>query len=114
MLVTAIVLFVVAAVFGLVNLIPILKNKPTPKPTVFIHGAVAAVGLLLVIIAVAKESASSPVSALVLFIIAALGGFVLFGFDMQKKPVPKWLAVLHPIIAAVGLVLLIVFVAGVH
>ncbi len=112
MLITAIVLFVVAAIFGLMNLVPILKNKPTPKPSVFIHGGVAAIGLLLVILAVAKATGPSPVSALILFVIAALGGFALFGIDMQKKPVPKWLAVLHPIIAAVGLILLIVFVAG--
>ncbi len=114
MLIAAIVLFVVAAIFGLINLIPILKNRPTPKPSVFIHGGVAAVGLLLVILAVARTAGSLPVSALVLFVIAALGGFVLFGIDMQKRPVPKWLAVLHPVIAAVALVLLIVFVVGAH
>ncbi len=114
MLISAIVLFVVAAIFGLVNLLPILQSKPAPKSSVFIHGGVAALGLLLVILAVAKAVGPSPLSALVLFVVAALGGFVLFGIDMQKKPVPKWLAVLHPIIAAVGLVLLIVFVAGVH
>ncbi len=112
MLTAAIILFVVAAIFGLMNLIPILQNKPTQKPSVFIHGGVAAVGLLLVILAVAKATGPSPVTALILFVVAALGGFVLFGIDMQKKPVPKWLAVLHPVIAAVGLVLLIIFVVG--
>ncbi len=114
MLIAAIVLFVVAAIFGLINLIPILKNRPTSKPSVFVHGGVAAVGLLLVILAVARAAGSSHVSALILFVIAALGGFVLFGIDMQKRPVPKWLAVLHPVIAAVALVLLIVFVVGAH
>ncbi len=114
MLAGAIVLFVVAAVFGLMNLIPILKNKPAPKPSVFIHGGFAALGLLCVILAVARATGPSPVDALILFVIAALGGFVLFGIDMQKKPMPKWLAILHPLIAAVGLVLLIVFVVGTH
>ncbi len=112
MLIGAIVLFVVAAVFGLFNLIPILRNKPAPRPTVFIHGGIAALGLLCVILGVAKAAGPSPVTALVLFVVAALGGFVLFGIDMQKKPMPKWLAVLHPLIAAVGLVLLILFVVA--
>ncbi len=114
MLVAAIILFAVAALFGVMNLVPILKNQPAPKSTVFIHGGFAAIGLVLVILAVAKAAGSSPVTALVLFVVAALGGFVLFGIDMQKKPVPKWLAVLHPIIAAVGLILLIVFVVSVR
>lgn len=110
MLITAIVLFALAAVFGLVVLTAILKNKPTPKPAVFVHGGLAAVALLLVIIFVAGSTGASPTTSLVLFILAALGGFTLFAIDMQKKPVPKWLAFVHPIVAAIALVLLIVFV----
>ena len=110
MLITAIALFALAAIFGLVALTAILKNKPTPKPAVFIHGGVAAIALLLVILAVAKSAGPSPIASLVLFIVAALGGFALFAIDMQKKPVPKLLALVHPLVAAIALVLLILFV----
>ena len=110
MLTTAIGLFVLAAIFGAVALIAILKNKPTPKPAVFIHGGVAAIALLLVILSVAGSTGPSPIVSLALFIIAALGGFTLFAIDIQKKPVPKLLALVHPLVAAVGLVLLILFV----
>jgi len=110
MLITAIVVFALAAVFGLVALTAILKNKPTPKPAVFIHGGLAAVALLLVIFFVTGSAGPSPIVSLVLFIVAALGGFALFAIDMQKKPVPKLLALAHPVIAAIALVLLIVFV----
>lgn len=42
-------LFVVAAVFGLINLIAILQNKPTMKVAVLLHGGVAAAGLVMVL-----------------------------------------------------------------
>lgn len=113
MLTIAIVLFAAAAVFGLVALRAILTNKPASRPVVLTHGAVAAAGLLLVILfSVRSTTTAVPGLSLTLFIIAALGGFVLFALDMQKKPLPKSLAVLHPLIAAAGLVALILFVAG--
>lgn len=113
MLPVAIGVFVVAAVFGLVNLIAILQNKPTPKVSVFLHGGIAAVGLLMVVVYVLKHT-GSLMASLTAFVVAALGGFILFGIDMSKKPVPKWLAIIHPLVAAVGLVLLIMFVAMPH
>ncbi len=112
MLISAIALFVLAAVFGLVALTAILKNKPTPKPAVFIHGGLAAIALVLVILYTVTGRGAAPVTSLVLFIVAALGGFVLFAKDMQKKSVPRFLAFVHPIIAIAGLVLLILFVVS--
>jgi len=112
MLISAIVLFVLAAVFGLVALTAILKNKPTPKPAVFIHGGLAAIALVLVILYAVTGSGAAPVTRLVLVVVAALGGFVLFAKDMQHKSIPTFLAIAHPIIAAVGLVLLILFVVS--
>jgi hypothetical protein len=43
-----------------------------------------------------------------LFVIAALGGFVLLSFHLRGKPLPTGLAVVHGLVAAVALVLLIV------
>jgi hypothetical protein len=114
MLRIAIVLFVFAAVFGVISLTPILQKQPTSKPTVFLHGVLAAAGLITVIVAVARAADAAPLMALILLIVAALGGFILLGIDMQKKAVPKSLAVLHPIIAAAGLVTLFIFVMGHH
>jgi len=110
MLITAIILFAVAAIFGLVCLVPILQNKPTLKPAVFIHGALAAVGLVLLLIAVVNGT--GPINSLLIFIAAAVGGFIMFALDIQKKSIPKILALGHPILAAVGLVLLLLFVFG--
>ncbi len=112
MLIAAIVLFVLAAIFGLITVIAIFKNRPTSKPVVFIHGGLAAIGLLLVILFTAEGTLSAPIASLILFIVAALAGFVMFAADIQKKPVPKVLAGLHPVVAAIGLILLIVFVVS--
>ncbi len=112
MLFTAIVLFLIAAVFGLMTLIAVLKNNPTSRPTVLIHGAVAAIALLIVLVATVQATGPAPVASLILFLIAAAGGFILFAVDLQKKPLPKWLALVHPVVAALGLVSLIVFVVA--
>jgi uncharacterized membrane protein (UPF0136 family) len=44
-----------------------------------------------------------------IFVIAALGGFLLLSFHLRNKPVPRVLAVIHGLVAALGLVLLIVY-----
>lgn len=110
MLIAAIIFFAVGAIFGLTVLLKAEKGLETPKPLVFIHGLLVATGLVLVLIVVLGSSGSSPVASLVIFVIAALGGFTLLSFDLQKKPLPKALLYLHPVIAAVALVFLIIFV----
>jgi FtsH-binding integral membrane protein len=110
MLYLAIGLFVLAAVFGLILLTAILRNQPTPKPVVFIHGGLAVTALLLVIFFIVRNNGEGPVTSLILFILAAVGGLTLFSIDIRNKPVPKWLAVIHPIVAALGLLTLIIYV----
>jgi hypothetical protein len=114
MLTAAIILFIIGAIFGLVILSAVLGDRATPKPVVFTHGAFVVVALILVIIYTGMHGALSPITALVLFIIAALGGLTMFAIDMSKKPIPKWIAVVHPILAVIALIFLIVFVATVN
>lgn len=107
----AIALFVIGAIFGLIVLTSILRNKTTPKLVVLFHGVFVATGLVAVLIAVLTgQTDKLVVTGLILFLIAALGGFTLLTIDLLKRPIPKWLAVLHPLIAAAGLVSLIVYV----
>lgn len=111
MLITAIILFIIAAIFGLIVLTAILKDKPTPKAAVFTHGPIAAIALIIVIIyAVMGHMHPLLITSIVLFVLAALGGLTLFTIDMRKKPIPKLLAVLHPILAVIALITLIVYV----
>ena len=110
MLLIAIILFLIAAGFGAVVLFNILQDKPTPKPFVYTHGTIAAIALLMVIYYVYTHPTHAPLTSLVIFLIAALGGFTMFFIDMKKKPVPKALALLHPLLALIALLALVVFV----
>lgn len=110
MLITAIILFLVAAVFGLIVLTSILKNQPTPKPVVFTHGPIAAIALIIVIIySVMGHMEPLLITSIVLFVLAALGGLTLFTIDIAGKPIPKLIAVIHPIVAVIALITLIIY-----
>lgn len=112
-MITTIILFAVGALFGLHILTHVLKSKPTPKVSVLLHGLLVVVALILTIIAAADNANGMLIGSLVLFVIAALGGFVMVYIDLGKKRnPPKGLAILHPILAAIGLVLLIIYAFG--
>lgn len=108
---TAIILFAVGAVFGLHILMHVLKNKPTPKASVALHGLLVAIALVMVIVAAAGGNSSGKlITSLVFFIAAALGGFVMAYFDFGKNQLPpKALALLHPVLAVIGLIILIMY-----
>jgi hypothetical protein len=112
MLTTSVIIFAIAAVFGLIVLISLLKNRETPKAAVYIHGLLAATGLVLLIAYAMSESAKSVTASIALFVIAALGGFLLFGRDLMKKAGPKWLAVVHALLAVTAFVILLTVAFG--
>lgn len=106
----SIILFIIAAILGLIILTAVLKDRATPKPIVFIHGPIAAIALIIAIVYLFTGHADPLlIASVILFVIAALGGLTLFTIDMRDRPIPKFLAVLHPIFAATGLVLLIIY-----
>ena len=109
MLVT-LVLFAIAALGGLVLASIRLRGSNPPLAPALVHGAVAAAGLLALIVAVvqAGASASSPRIALALFVVAALGGFVLFATHLRKKNIPVPLMLIHAVVAVGGFVTLLV------
>jgi hypothetical protein len=106
MLISAIALFSLAALLGIFLLTFVLRDKPTPKAVAFTHGPLAAAGLVVLVI-YAFRYRPAPIESLALFVIAALGGFVLITLDLTRTAVPKWLALLHGTIAVAGLVLLL-------
>ena len=107
MIYTAIAFFALAAILGMILLSYVLKGKETPKGVVFTHGPLAAIGLVLLIIYTVNNP--GPVESIVLFTIAALGGVVMLVKDLSGKPIPKWLAVVHGLIAVSGFIFLLVF-----
>ncbi len=111
MLLGAIVLFIIGAIFGLVVLSAILRNKKTPKFFVLMHGFFVGVALLILVTFAASGHFSGMLAtSLVLFFIAALGGLTLLTIDLSNKPIPKAIALLHPVIALAGLITLIIYV----
>lgn len=108
MLMISILLFATAALLGFYLLSFVVQNKDTPKGIAFIHGPLAAAGLIVLII-YALYHTPSPIFSIVVFVIAALGGLVMIYRDLTGKTVPKWLAILHGITAIIGFVLLIIF-----
>lgn len=112
MLILTIILFALAAALGSAVMVQIINDRETNKPVAYAHGAVAAIALALLIIYAISNPASYPRISLILFIVAALGGFVLFGKDLMGKPGPKALALIHGLAAVAAFVLLLIFAIG--
>jgi len=109
MLVLSVILFAIAALGGLVLGVSGLRQRDLPMWLSLIHGLVAAAGLVTLILVVLQGNAGTLVIiSLVLFLIAALGGFVLFSFHLRKRPHPKGLIVIHALAAVIAFVLLLI------
>lgn len=109
MLTIAIVLFAIAALGGLVMAIGHFRGRTPPKPAIAaVHGVVAAAGLVVLLLAVMNIGAGgAPALALVLFLLAALGGFALLGFHLRRKPLPGGLVGAHGLVAVVAFLVLL-------
>ena len=108
MLFLSVILFAVAALGGLVLGVSGLRRRNLPMWLSLIHGVVAAAGLITLILGIVPGNAGTlPIISLILFLIAALGGFVLFSYHLRRKPHPKGLIVIHALAAVIAFVLLL-------
>ncbi len=101
-------LFALGALIGMYLLSLVLQKKETPKAIALVHGLFVATALVLLIIYYVDHG-PGLLESVILFVVAALGGIVLFMRDLTGKPLPKWLAVGHGLIAVVGFVFLLVY-----
>ena len=106
---TAAVLFAVAALGGLIMAGIRFSGPNPPAWLAMLHGFLAAAALTLLIYAACTVGLPSMANlAIVLFVIAALGGAVMnLGYQWKLLPLPKWLVVVHALIAVTGFVLLL-------
>jgi len=110
MLVVGSIFITLAILFGIIILNAILKNKRTPKPMVFLHGAFALFAILVLIGFVAAGNTDGLlIGALAILVIAALGGLYVFTIDMKKQTIPKIVVLLHALLALGGFGVLIYF-----
>ncbi len=110
MIYLSIILFAVAAVLGVTILMKWLQASAASKAVVYSHGGAAAAALVLLIVYAMQNPDNFPLVSLVLFVLAALGGFALFFADTfaEKRLVP--VGVVHALIAVSGFVALLLFV----
>ncbi len=108
-------LFVLAALVGATMAVmhSIGKISP-PVPLVVLHGVFAASGLVVLLLALWPHFSGRAVWALVLFVLAALGGLTLvLGFHLRGKPLPSGLIAAHGALAVIAfLILLMAAVSG--
>lgn len=111
MVTTAIVLLSIAVALGAYLLSFVLRKKNPPKAIAIAHGAFAVLGILILLsYALTTEEHHKHWESLVLFALAAIVGLYLFSRDIRHKQVPGWLAALHGVVGAGGLVWLLIHV----
>jgi hypothetical protein len=104
MLYVSIILFLYAALSGLVMVVGIFRGAKPWVPLVLGHGVLAATALVLaLLVAIATGVAAIKYGVAVLFL-TALGGFLLLSFHLRGKPHPWVVVVLHalPAVGGVG------------
>jgi len=107
---TATVLLAIAALGGLLMAGIRFAGQPHPPIALaMLHGFLAAAAVTLLLYAAATVGLPSmALGALVLFLLAAAGGVILnLNYHWKNVPLPKWLVVVHALVAVLGFLLLL-------
>jgi hypothetical protein len=114
MLNTALLIFAIGAVGGIVLALHVLRGKFAPWFLSVAHALLGATGLVLLILVLLKGGADPKVTwALAIFVVAALGGFYLASLHLRKQLPPKAAVVIHALLAVTGFAVLLAVVLGV-
>jgi hypothetical protein len=107
-MVLALILFGVSALGGVALAVIRLRGREIPPtPLAIIHGLVGAAGLVALLLAVMNAPVPPQArTALIGFVIAALGGFALFSFHLRRKALPIPLVVIHGLVAVISFIIL--------
>lgn len=112
MLFSAFMIFFVSIVFGIIVLDTVLKDKPTPIIYVNCHNLITWVGIGVLSTAIYYGHHNSVIlTSLILFILSAVEGLVLFIIYIFKKRLPKWLVIIQTLTGVIALVLLLYYTA---
>ncbi|MFL6337439.1 MAG: hypothetical protein ACJ754_29415 [Pyrinomonadaceae bacterium] len=108
----ALILFAIAAVGGVLMAAMRFGGRELPPMALaVVHGLFAAAGLVTLILAVLGGQRSwAAVVAVIGFVIAALGGFMLFAHHLRRKALPVNYVVIHGAGAVISFVILLVAV----
>lgn len=107
MLKIAVLLFAIGAVGGLIMAMSVLRGRLAPWALSLLHAALGAAGLILTGILVLQGTAGGIIPvALLILIVAALGGFYLASFHARKTSPPRGVVLVHAGAAVTGFLLL--------
>jgi hypothetical protein len=106
MLTYAILAFVAAALGGLVLASSVLRGKLAPWALSLAHAGLGALGLVLTAVALLRAEAGGLMPALVVLVVAALGGFYLASIHLRGSVAPKAVVAIHAGAAVLGVLLL--------
>jgi hypothetical protein len=112
MLKLAVIVLAIAAVGGLIMAARIFGGKMAPWALSILHALLGATALVLILINVMNGAAGTLLTAFVLLVVAALGGFYLASFHVRKQLPPKGVVVIHALVAVAGFLLLLGAVFG--
>lgn len=108
MITYAVVAFAIAALGGVFLAAHVLRDRFAPWLVSLLHAALAALGLILVIMALVYGNTSQAVlTGFVILLTAAMGGFFLASFHLRKRLPPKAVVVIHVALAVIGFVTLL-------
>ncbi len=113
MLTYAVIVFAIGALGGLGLASYVLRGQLAPWGLSLLHAALGAIGLILVIYAaVSGGVGQAALIALVILIIAALGGFYLASIHLRGTVAPKPVVFIHAGVAVIGFLTLLGAVIG--
>jgi len=108
----ALICFLVGAVGGLVLAVSVFRNRLPSWALSLVHAALGAAGLVFTLMAVMNGAPAMARTALIVLVVAALGGFFLASFHLRGRPGPKPVVALHALLAVTGVGLLASVVLG--
>jgi hypothetical protein len=107
------ILFLLVAAAGAVLAYLEVRSHPVPLPVGAMHGVAALLAIVLLVMHDVDSPGNHYVNtATVLFILAALGGLLLFGFRAARQKLPLMVIVLHAGFGLFALGLLFLGMAG--
>lgn len=109
MLKLAVLIFAIGAIGGLILAASVLRGRLAPWALSLIHAALGATGLVLtglVVLQGGEEGQGIIPIALLILVVAALGGFFLASFHVRKQPAPRPVVFVHAGAAVIGFLLL--------
>jgi hypothetical protein len=104
----ALITFAIAAVGGLLLAASVLRGRLAPWALSAVHALLGATGLGFLLVMFTRGAAGGVITAaLVILVIAALGGFYLASVHLKGRVAPKSIVAVHALVAVAGFLTLL-------